>query len=368
VDTVTLTVLASGVDSLYVSAKGTVRPALWPVLELVKGAAHEAGEAEMFEWPVTGRTMAMKPHGVRTYGFWLSSPDFELMLSTNERFPPAMVQLHSAFLHSVGVDAAIDAAASVLIDDVFAWPPELNVSRIDLYADVQGWDLELGHLPRFVSLGRARRGFGQVEEFTSGHRLTGFRFGAGGALMVRVYDKTVEIGRRGLAWLPDLWGERRSDESVWRIEAQFKRAALVDFNPPLRTVDEVLSRLQALWRYVTGEWLTYREPSDHQREARWPLDPIWREVQAIELAPSSVDLVRGRLAQAEELRLVQGGLGYLTSWAALRNHHEIDSTLEAIRPILVRYLESRGSTFRDEVKRKRDRRLEVSDPGEESAA
>lgn len=364
----TLAVLASGVDSLYVSAKGTVRPPLWPVLELVKGVAQDAGEAEMFEWPTTGRRMAVKPHGVRTYGYWLTSPDFELMLSTNERFPPAMVQLHSAFLHSVGVDAAIDAAASVLAEDVFAWPPELNVSRIDLYADVQGWDLELGHLPRFVSLGRARRGFGQVEEFTTGHRLTGFRFGAGGALMVRVYDKTIEIGRRGLAWLPDLWGERRSDEPVWRIEAQFKRAALVDFNPPLRTVDEVLARLQALWRYVTGEWLTYREPSDHRREARWPLDPVWRDVQAIELAPSSVDVVRGRLAQAEELRLVQGALGYLTSWAALANARELDAAMEAIRPILVRYLESKGSTFRDEVKRKRDRRLEVSAPGEESAA
>jgi hypothetical protein len=290
------------------------------------------------------------------------------MLCRNERFPAAMVQLHSAFLHSVGVDAAIDAAASLLIEDVFAWPPELNVSRIDLYADVQGWELEMGDLPRFVSLGRARRGFGQVEEFATGHRLTGFRFGAGGALMVRVYDKTVEIGRRGLAWLPDLWGDRRSEAPVWRIEAQFKRAALVDFNPPLRSVDEVLARLQALWRYVTGEWLTYRMRGGNTLERQRPVDPVWREVQAIALAPASVDVVRGRLAQAEELRLVQGALGYLTSWAALANGRELDATLEAIRPILTRYLESKGSTFRDEVKRKRDRRLEVSVPGQESAA
>jgi len=365
---VILAVLASGVDSLYMSAKGTVRPGLWPTLEVVKKLAHDAGEAEMFEWPVAGRTMALKPHGVRTYGYWFTSPDFELMLCQNDRFPAAMVQLHSAFLHSVGVDAAIDAAASVLNEDVFAFPCEFNVSRIDLYADVQGWTLELGHLPRFVSLGRARRGFGQVEEFTTGHRLTGFRFGAGGGLMVRIYDKTIEIGRRGLAWLPDLWGERQSDAPVWRIEAQFKRDALMDFNPPLRTVDEVLARMQALWRYVTGEWLTYREPTSDARERRWPIDPVWREVQAIELAPSSVDVVRGRIAQAEELRLVQGGLGYLTSWAALRNHRELDGALEAIRPVLARYLESKESTFRDVVKRKQARRLEVSGPGEESAA
>jgi hypothetical protein len=79
-------------------------------------------------------------------------------------------------------------------------------------------------------------------------------------------------------------------------------------------------------------------------------------------------VVRGRIAQAEELRLVQGGLGYLTSWAALTNHRELDGALEAIRPVLARYLESKDSTFRDEVKRKQDRRLEVSAPGEEPAA
>jgi len=268
----------------------------------------------------------------------------------------------------MGVDGAIDAVARLLVEDIFEWPPELTASRLDLYVDVQGWELEMSDLRRFVSLGRHRRGFETGREtFLSGHRLTGFRFGAGGALMVRVYDKTIEIGRRGLAWLPDLWGERQSDRPVWRVEAQFKRAALADFD--LGTVDETLARQQALWRYVTGEWLTYRQPTADSRERRWPIDPVWRELQEVQLAPSSVDVVRRRLAEAEELRLVQGGLGYLTSWAALRGHGELDGTLEAIRPVLTRYLESRDTTFRDEVRRKRERRLDVSErPAEESAA
>ncbi len=367
----TLAVLSSGVDTLYVSVKGTVRPALWPVLELVKREAQDGREEVMFEFPTTGRGFALKPHGVRVYGYWFTSPDFELMLTANDRFPPAMVQLHSAFVHSVGVDAALDEVVRLLIEDVFAWPPELNGSRIDLYADVQGWGLELTDLRRFVSLGRNRRGFEQAtarEVYTSGHRLTGFRFGMGGGLMVRVYDKTIEIGRRGLAWLPELWGDRESERPVWRIEAQFKRALLVEFDPPLRTVDEVLARIQALWNYATGEWLTYRQPTGKHLERQWPVDPVWREVQAVELAPVSVSLVRRRLAEAAELRLIQGGLGYLTSWAALGGHTELEVALEAIRPVLTRYMESKGSTFRDEVKRKQDRRLVVSEPGTESAA
>jgi hypothetical protein len=278
--------------------------------------------------------------------------------------------LHSAFLHSVGVDAAMDAVASLLIEDIFAWPPEMNASRIDLYADVQGWDLELTDLRRFVALGRSRRGFEAVEAqevYTMGQRLTGFRFGVGRALMVRIYDKTIEIGRRGLAWLPELWGDRESDVPVWRIEAQFKRAALADFD--LRSVDQVLARMQALWTYVTGEWLTYRRPTGDQRVRRWPVDPVWEQVQEIRLAPRSVDVVRRRLGEAEELRLVQGAMGYLTSWAALYDHRELPDALEAIRPVLVRYLEATSRTFRDEVQRKRARRLEVSDaPAQEPAA
>ena len=364
----TLSTLSSGVDTLYVSTKGTVRPALWPALEVIKRDAAEASEPLMFEWPTTGRMMALKPHGLRVHGYWFTSPDFELLMGTNERFPPVMVQLHSAFLHSVGVDAAVDAVARLLVEDIFAWPPELNASRLDLYADVQGWELELTDLRRFVSLGRARRGFAKIESteaFATGHRLTGFRFGTGGGLMVRVYDKTIEIGRRGQAWLPDLWGERQSERPVWRIEAQFKRAALVEFG--LRTVDETLARMQALWDYMTGTWLSYRRPTENQLERQWPIDPVWDAVRQIEIAPTSVAVVRRRLQEAEEQRLIQGGLGYLTSWAALRGHRELDATMEAIKPILVRYLESRESTFRDEVKRKIDRRLDVSQP-EDSAA
>jgi hypothetical protein len=362
-----LRVLSSGVDTLYLSAKGSVRPAAWEWLELVKAQAVEAREPVMFEFPVTGRRFAVKPHGLRVHAYWLSSPDFELIMGKNDRFPPAMVQFHSAFLHSVGMEAAVDAAASVLAEDVFAWPPELSVSRIDLYADVQGWELELTDLRRFVSMGRVRRGFENVEAFQSGHRLTGFRFGMGGALMVRVYDKTIEIGRRGQAWLPDLWGERASDHPVWRIEAQFKRAVLVEFE--LRTLDETLGRIQDLWRYVTGTWLTYRRPTPDARERRWPVDPVWEAIQAIELAPRQVDVVRQRLREAEEERLIQGGLGYLTSWAALRGQRELNDTLETIRPILTRYLERRGSTFRDEVRRKLERRQDVSQrPAEEPAA
>lgn len=358
--------LSSGVDTLHLSCKGPVRSALWPLLEAAKREAQEAQEPVMLDMPATGRRFAVRPYGLRVHAYWLSSPDCELIVGTNDRFPPVLVQFHSAFLHAAGVDLALDLVCRVLEDDVFMQPPELNASRIDLYADVQGWPLVLEDLRRFVSLGRARRGFEVPREvFASGHRLTGFRFGRD-ALMARIYDKTTEIGRRGLAWLPDLWGERQDEQPVWRIEFQFKRAVLVDFG--LRTVDEVLAGVQDLWRYATGRWLSYRRATANQLERQWPIDPVWEQVRGIELAPACVGVVRRRLADAEEARLIQGSLGYLTSWSALRGHRELGHALEVIRPALERYMASRGTTFAAEVRRKQARRLEVTDGPAEVAA
>ena len=60
------------------------------------------------------------------------------------------------------------------------------------------------------------------------------------ALVARLYDKTAEIRKHGVSWLPDLWGEDFTPGStVWRLEFQFRREALTEFH--FRTVDEVVA-------------------------------------------------------------------------------------------------------------------------------
>ena len=71
-------------------------------------------------------------------------------------------------------------------------------------------------------------------------------------------------------------------------------------------------------------------------------------------------VVRQKLLQATEERLVQGLQGYLTSWAALGRGEHLPSALEAVRPVLQLYLESRGRTFAGEVQRKRSRLMSVT--------
>lgn len=193
-----------------------------------------------------------------------------------------------------------------------------------------------------------------------GRDLTGFDFGRrGGSVYVRIYDKTIEIRRRGLSWLPDLWGMRRADEPVWRIEFELRRPVLVEHG--LRAVDEVLDGQQDLWRYVSRDWLTFRTPTPDCRVRRWPVDPIWEQVRAIRLQPTELGVVRSRIADASEERLLIGTAGYLTSWAAIHPEwHGLHGALEQVGPILARYLESKGRTWEADVVRKRAQRLDVT--------
>lgn len=168
--------------------------------------ARDKEDSELVALPVTEEAFECRPYGRRGYAYWLSSPDFELVVGRSTTFPEGLVELHSAFLHSMGIDAALDQVERVLRLDLFTGPFKDGVSRIDLQADVQGWHLRTADLDRFVGYGRHRRAFEDNRQvFQSGSRLSGFMFGKG-ALVGRIYDKTAEIRRHGVSWLPDLWG------------------------------------------------------------------------------------------------------------------------------------------------------------------
>lgn len=198
--------------------------------------------------------------------------------------PAALVQMHSAFLHSMGIDPALDQVERLLRLDLFAWPFTEGVSRIDVHADLQGWELRTADLDRFVGYGRHRRAFEENRQvFQSGTKLAGFMFGKD-AMVARIYDKTAQVRKQGLSWLPDLWGEGYDPSlPVWRVEFQFRREALADFQT--KTVDEVIASVQDFWHYATANWLSLRVPTGDARRRRWPVDPAWEEVRAIRISP-----------------------------------------------------------------------------------
>ncbi len=351
--------LASGIDTVNLAVWGAVREPVWDLLAEAQERARMNEASQLCSFPITDEAFECRPHGRRGYAYWLSSPDFELIVGRSTKFPPVLVELHSAFLHSMGVDAALDQVERLFRNDLFAGPFKNCVSRIDLHADLQGWKPRTAELGRFVGYGRHRRAFEDNRQvFESGSQLAGFMFGKD-ALVARIYDKSAEIRKHGVSWLTDLWGEEFDPNlPVWRVEYQFRREVLAEHH--LKTVDEVIASVQDLWHYGSVKWLTLRTPTADPRRRRWPLDPTWEEVQAVRIAPTMTGVVRRRIEQASELKLVQGIQGYATSLAAVRGDEGRDAAMKYIGSLIPDYLTERGLTFEAEVARKRARRLNVT--------
>src|SRR5713101_1245387 len=124
-----IAVLSAGLDTLHVSVRGQLKSSVRKALEEAKVRAQAAEEPVPFELPVTSQAFLMKPFGLRGYTYWLTSPDFELVLGRGERFPAALIQFHSAYLHACGPAMAWDLVDLLLRHDVFLTRPEVVVSR-----------------------------------------------------------------------------------------------------------------------------------------------------------------------------------------------------------------------------------------------
>lgn len=348
-------VVGAGIDSLYISGHGSLKDSV--LHQLVEAQVLAALERENRLVSVGDRDFIVYPRGWRNYPIWLTSPRYEVMAGAVDPFPVVYLQLHASYIGTVGIDdAAADADELIRLHLLDSYRP-LVASRVDLRADTQGLAFGRADLDRFVCLGRARRGFEHVHEH--GRRFTGFMFGRDD-IVARVYDKSFELVAKGRTWPELLWAEAERDQSVWRVEFQYRRQALRRLH--LDTPAQALAHRQALWEFGT-RWLSLRTPSNDQNRARWPLAPEWKALQAVQIGSPSSILIPERLQGDDERRLVRGFLGYATSLAAAGPNDDLDAVVGHM-PAVRRYVAERGLELRDIIRRKRRRRLLVRGRGQ----
>jgi len=155
-------VLAAGIDAIYASVRQPLDPDRIAGALAMRSRAADGDDAVPWELHGTGRTFLVQPRSQRGYAVRLSAPSLDVWLGLEgESARPTMyVELRSVGIHMAGVEAAVEDAQSVV-----AWfcPPlhgcapgaALTASRIDLYADVQGWTPRLADDHRFVCRGRS---------------------------------------------------------------------------------------------------------------------------------------------------------------------------------------------------------------------
>ena len=301
--------LASGVDMLVLSGRAIVPKSVLDRLEYCRTVAQDQGAPCSIrildaEFGVAGQAWGK-------YRFRLEHPDGLVGITESSSLPAVRVQIRSAFLHGAGAENALDWFTSRLTE--FIGPIRWNVSRVDLHADLHGWDLQPEDRDAFVC-----RATDWVTYGTGGD-WTGFGFGSRSTntISARIYDKTVEIAKKGGYLWPLVWGDAFDpDRRVVRVEFEFGRQALREYG--IESPWEALASAGGLWASVTRDWLTHRTPTGDGTRSRWPFSEYWQSVQRARLAGGAVGIERVTAAakRAAYRTIIQGLGGYLVSLGA----------------------------------------------------
>ena len=68
---------------------------------------------------------------------------------TPNKLPPLYMRLHAAHIHATGIKAAIEDAEAMLVRDLLPRGCRVIASRVDVFADEQGWVPQRVDFPRF---------------------------------------------------------------------------------------------------------------------------------------------------------------------------------------------------------------------------
>jgi hypothetical protein len=321
--------VASGVDAIYFTGRAPLPDSLLARLETSRSLAQELDGSPPFQFGAL--EMLMAPHAWHKHRYSLSHPFGRIGITPSLNLPAFRIQPRAEFLHGVGVRAAVQGFRDLIEDECGL--AKLTVSRVDLYADFQGWQLS----------GDDRKGFvcraSDLGTFEANGTLNGLQFGkrSSGTVDARLYNKTIEIASSGSDYWKEMWNDTYDPtRDVLRVEFEVLRGALREFG--LNDPDEVLDATGALWAYLTT-WLSYRVPTGDHTRSRWPLAPEWEEIQRARIGEGALGIERTyRGKQRGELaKMMPAFIGYVARFGALSDCHSEAEMLEVLKDYLSRY-------------------------------
>lgn len=339
--------VASGVDALYLSGSTERSPHLLAQLAEARRAAQTAEEPVDFDLGGSGTLFRVAPGAYGKYQYRLEHPYGIVGITESSSLPALRIQPRADFLHAVGPEIAANWFMLEVSDgfgglDAVAW----DVARLDLFCDVQGWDVSLADPEGFVCRASATAGFREHGN------LTGLTFGKrGGRMHARIYDKTLEAsGKASLGIWQDRWGQSgayRADASVWRVEFELDRSMVRQLVPG--TPDDVLAGRGGIWGYVADKWLTYRQAGEDSNRSRWPIAKEWRVVQRASMRGEALGLerVQDRVLTHRLSTLAVPLRGYATSVGALMDSPTLSDAIRACESQIARLCHRDGKSFED---------------------
>jgi hypothetical protein len=327
------TPLLFGVDSLYLSFPGNLSVEWEEKLEHLKHLAQSESEKEQSQaqLKIGEHLFEVSDHGAKRFPYILADNCFFIKFSSSraKSLPLATVQISSEYLHAVGEGAATANLCSII--GQFGGSVGVPIiSRADVFLDFI-CSVDFDGLNQECWLTRANL-LAKYYDRRIPYPFTGWVVGQGGDLSSRLYEKTVEIEYKSRKFFfHELWQRRgwKLGEKVWRQEFQLRREPLKQLGT--HTVPDLLQSYDALWRYLTQDWLRLAIPNPNDAtRTRWPTHLVWQSISQVfdQFTEDQPRLKRFRPERIprEEWMLVNG-LGGLTSFMASRGIENFDEGL-----------------------------------------
>lgn len=324
-------------------------------LDEAKRVARESGVNDPGLFEFQGKWFKVTSNK-KLYGYVLYNDDVTVKISrklSNGAYPEMFVEFRSRFLLG-----GLKDAYHLLKEWVEKWAviSSEKVSRVDLTTDFQGdiiSDLNLDNIVR-----RSKKWSSHFDFKSSTHglgrRITGHDFGSGD-IMLRIYDKTLEIEDKGKQYVKAEWEKCGWDKisMVSRIEFQLRRGFLKEFK--VETVDDLMLKAPDIWRYLTEDWFSICEPSESDKtRSRWSPSSVWRSViDSFARFGELSGAVREKIKQVSLENLMPQAVGLVTSCMALMLKRKID-VIEFFE-MIEKQCNKKGKTIEDVVLKKIER-------------
>ena len=251
----------------YLSAQGQSRLDFGLLSALKEGMRHSK-RADAIALTLGGDDFLLQGYGTKSgYPYVIQNPNYSIQFGEFNS-PSFFVTYRSAGLWqhgALGLHRRFVAWAEGLGFQAFR--PE-GLSRVDFTFDYCLPEIDFDE-DSFVSLAQ------KDTQYRKDARIQSFQYGMGGDVVLRVYNKVDEINEQSAkTWFFDLWGVA---EHVWRIEWQTRKDLLRRFR--IRTFEELLSGQGDVLRYLAQEHDTLRVKNSDSNRSRWPLHPLWQDLQ-----------------------------------------------------------------------------------------
>ena len=187
-----------------------------------------------------------------------------------------------------------------------------------------------------------------------GKVFSGFVIGKGSLLSCRIYNKSLEILSSSKLWFKEIWKQYGwiEDKEVWRVEFQIRRKILKEFS--IFTVEDVFSKLENIWAYLTQKWLLMKGKSG-KNVTRNKVIRKWKIVQKANSNYKATPQIREAIKKGNKEKLLTQCEGLIKSIAALEGTDTLLDTCMKIEEFSKRKNRKQRTTFKAEVEKRKNR-------------